>query len=72
MANELQQLLFGLAPSGSGTTALMSFGYVEPPDVPVGMTLAEYRRRRPASTSARRRLSAGLRAGLAKLTSDLI
>jgi hypothetical protein len=58
--------------ANTGTTALMSFGYVEPPDVPVGMTLAEYRRRRPAATSGRRRLSAGFRAGLAKVTSDLI
>jgi hypothetical protein len=51
MANPLQQLLSGLEPSGPGLRLAANFSYVEPPDVPVGMTLAEYRRRRPAKRS---------------------
>ena len=46
--------------------------YIEPPDVPVGMTFAEYRRRRVVTVSRGRRLSAGLRAGLTKVASELI
>jgi len=42
----------------------LPLSYVEPPDVPEGMTLAEYRRsRRPAPrVSRRRRMVAALRA----------
>jgi hypothetical protein len=35
--------------------------YVDPPDVPEGMTLAEYRRTRPAGRPSRRRGLARLR-----------
>lgn len=73
MANQLQQFLSGLEPTGSGMTGLsVTSCYIEPPDVPVGMTFTEYRRRRAATTSRRRRLSAGLRARLTKVASELI
>ena len=73
MANQLQEFLSGLEPTGSGLTGLpVASCYIEPPDVPVGMTFAEYRRRRVATRSRGRRLSAGLRASLTKVASELI